>query len=653
MGVFEEFAPLYWELGISALPAARKLRTCVVPEWSKWCERLPTEQEEKDLLLAHANDEISIACGPASNLIALDIDLPADNPLTIELESMLPPIYIAKQGRPGRAPCRFYTYNDEPSRKFDKIHVEILSKGRNTVIPPSYHILAKKNYEWISTNLLEANFLCIPALPLTVIPWLEQKESQAKGIEVDNSELTIEAGRCKHGSHNFMSSLAMKLFSKDCPFPYILKSIIAKDKEINREADYLYFQCPTRRWRHKTPEKNAETFLYEIFDRHVVKKAETTEGNKKGLKVKYKDFEKFFDKHLAGAKKDILSDTPLIRDRHGKECSVPNMVKALRSHSIDEGYQDSKVEYHLDRYLRNMEPELILDIPEWDGRDHVGEMFSHIALKEFNNMEAAEIFKEWGANLFRRLYNPLEQNRLIIFKGKQGEGKDTLVHHLLKGFGRYFKNMSVSKRVEENYQVMSQALCLNIAEFDQTARVDVSTLKDIITKDSGLFRKPYARAPEDEKFHCSFVSTCNIDDILRDYTGNRRFVIFEVLDIDWDYPKDRSLQVVAQFNHLYKTNFRCEASVMLKMKSIIEQLTPQDPGELFFEDYVCEIDNRALGSNVEYKLKDIESLINNIAKRYGFTTRQALNILRRKKMSFRRGGQTLYSSKPPELHGLH
>lgn len=278
----------------------------------------------------------------------------------------------------------------------------------------------------------------------------------------------------------------------------------------------------------------------------------------------YIEYKKFFNTYLSLAKRDIISHQFLEKDGYLWQ-DVKLKLDALKSFAQGAGLKPHQVAMHLDRYIHSRPVELLIDIPKWDGHDRIEELRLFIKIKnqEFSIFEDA--LKEWGANVFRRLYEENAQNRCIILKGAQGIGKDHLLKSLLQGFGPYYAKFSSNRDEREAWSQVTGRLVLHIEEFDQTGQLSTAFLKDLITRDMVSYRAPYDRAAMTKKCVGSFISTVNIDTILRDETGNRRFAVFELESIDWKYPKNWSEQIVAQFYALYKANYRAQKETWIEV----------------------------------------------------------------------------------------
>lgn len=269
----------------------------------------------------------------------------------------------------------------------------------------------------------------------------------------------------------------------------------------------------------------------------------------------YSLYRQFFDEHFKDAKKDAISKDVVSKSDDGVWQPVLFRFEALKSYAKGKGLKPANVLMHFDRFEMKKKPELLINIPKWDGIDRIIQLKEFIKIKNHPFEIFEESLKEWGANLFRRLYHDIYQNRCIILKGGQGLGKDHLLKNLLKDFGPYYSKFSCHRNENDCWSQVTGKLILHIEEFDQTGRMGVSFLKDLITRDWATYRDPYAKRSLTRKCVGSFISTVNIDSMLRDETGNRRFAVFEIDSIDWKYPKDWSGQIIAQFYNLYTTGY--------------------------------------------------------------------------------------------------
>lgn len=329
------------------------------------------------------------------------------------------------------------------------------------------------------------------------------------------------------------------------------------------------------------------------------------EKRKKIDKAPREDYFRLFDKVWNNPRKCIFDNKLMFWDE-SEQLWNPciNELEIAKSEAIVENEERgkteqfcvSRVEYHFRVYEREKEPELLVDIPDWDGQDRISAMAYLMKLNPAAGVteEAlSELLKEWCALMFERLYDPYVQNRILILQGPQGIGKDTWQEMLLDGLGQYCIPLSVVGNDKDTFLSLHDGLVMKISEFDKTSKTEVSTLKDMITTPKTKLRAAFGRDRKSRVSRCSFISSANVKDILRDSTGNRRYLIFEVQEIEYAYEgwtkeqkRHWQMQCLAEMRELAKTKYRASGDSQRQMREYIEGHTPSDIGEDVVEIFI-------------------------------------------------------------------
>lgn len=582
--IFQDIGPKLFERGLSVIPIKPGEKRPDIMGWQNFCEEIATEDHFNELLNKYSEHGIGLCLGPASGLIGIDFDY--DGPHAARFESLFRKIFqynspVEKRGKKNKFTL-FYRFN--PDIKNEHIEssfrrdtgslirfVDILSAGTQTVLPPTIHPDTKEPYFYTLGSLQSVDIDLFPEITTQEIDAIKTIASMTQ------EDLFEVATNKKSNRHDDIVVYAFKIIDQCKSFDDFVKNIISFDKE--KHPTNPYFSDKKYR-KNLTPEVHAKQKSTAIYNwlkkKRQSKGIEWDFGKKKPqgskLRADYDSFNLFFKESIK-AKKDILTKQ-CFHKIDGDYKNILNYIPNLRSRAQEHGLAKDSTADHLYRYVEEMKPELLINIPTWDGVDRISQITNFISVKNVSNEVFTDLFKEWCANIFRRLENPMNQNKIIIFKGDQGKGKDYLIQQLMGGFDHYFANMTVQSRENENFMIMSKNLVLNISEFDQTSRIHISILKDIITKDSAELRLPYAHASENMEFRCSFISSCNFDRILTDPSGNRRFMIFEIEDINWEYPKQQQEQLIAQYHALYLQGYRAQKESIVIMNEYIKGQTP-------------------------------------------------------------------------------
>ena len=243
--VFARFGWKFIERGISVLPIAPGTKRPGqwskehgwrgMSNWTQYAKRYATEEEIAEWS-TWPDAGIGVLTGKLSNLVGVDkdFDLPANgNDL---LDAIIPWSPVVKKGEKGWT--RFFQYSGEPSRSFDangQRVIDILSEGRQTVVPPTEHP-SGCNYVWVSEQgldeLLSTNEL--PKLPpdffhqieRVLLPYQTERDTkyQKKAIAPIETDEPLNTSRSLAAQH-FKDINTMALAQIDNWVPKIIPNV--------------------------------------------------------------------------------------------------------------------------------------------------------------------------------------------------------------------------------------------------------------------------------------------------------------------------------------------------------------------------------------------------------------------------------------------
>lgn len=146
-------------------PEAQQFRWGKMKEWTKHYSHRLASPSEIAAWENWPNGGIGMTLGPLGCLVALDYDYDAEG-IHAEIQAWVPDSPVKKMGQKGFT--AFYLYSGEETTQW-KLHgetvVELLSDGRQTVLPPTVHPEGME-YRWLTDeDLTTVDFEAIPKLP--------------------------------------------------------------------------------------------------------------------------------------------------------------------------------------------------------------------------------------------------------------------------------------------------------------------------------------------------------------------------------------------------------------------------------------------------------------------------------------------------------
>ena len=577
MGIFSDNVRKYFEHGLVTIPCKDK-RPILGKEWQRFCEVAPTE-EMIDKWESSYQDatQLGLTLGKATLLSGFDFDYEFNEKkcglkesefvkdrknIERQIIALLPPTPCIKTGKKGWT--RIYrSHGDLDNAQADRHGLRLfdfLARNKQTIIPPSkYSDDTDFSYRWIGSPIED----CLSEIPFITRDIVEEIRFVTSGIK---KGYDFEG----NGRHGMLLKWLVQVARVEPDVKKVVSELIARDIRLHPIpylSDHKHFPA------NKSAETNALEWVTRIrkFNEAIAKDIPP---------VGAEGWDYFFENSFSKIRKDVITKKCFFKLRPQSEWGMMDDVEpVLRSYADKRGLQSPKTVDELARWtLEKEDSDFLCDIPKWDGIDRVSLFGMAIHSPDFTGDEISEILKHWGSNIFRRVRSAENQNRCVILKGPQGIGKDFLVRAMLKEFKPYYESTTMPGTQKDALEICSRLLAVHIEEFDQTKNIDVAFLKSLITQPSAFFRESYGASPNQKIMRPSFISTANVDDILRDPTGNRRFVVVPVESISWEYPVDQSLMVLAQWRaHSEAGEFvSLSEALEAKIRALVDAYTPDD-----------------------------------------------------------------------------
>lgn len=261
----------------------------------------------------------------------------------------------------------------------------------------------------------------------------------------------------------------------------------------------------------------------------------------------------------------------------------------------------------------------------WDGKsDMIRMCLEQVYLKEEKHRDMfIKHFKKWFVALIMSLItdvpSPFNVNQTcLILVGSQGRYKTTFLKNLIPSSMqlKYFYGSSFQPHNKDHEKYLAYKMLINFDEMAAFNKTDIETIKSKLSQDQIVVRLPYAKADIHLKRRASFCGTENNREILKDMTGSRRWLVFEVDKININQDFDIAA-MYAQGLKLFKEGFKYwfDEDDIRYIEGYNDQYTFKGfEEELVMKHYIVPVDNDYEMNKVEYL--NATDIATDLAKKY-------------------------------------
>lgn len=196
------------------------------------------------------------------------------------------------------------------------------------------------------------------------------------------------------------------------------------------------------------------------------------------------------------------------------------------------------------------------NLVEYTGdKDHIEELAMTITTTKPDLWK--KCFKKWFVAMVACVLNEKQTNQtVIVFSGKQGLGKTTWIEKLMPiELKQYIFSGTINPNNKDTLIHLAECMLINLDELENLNKTEIGSLKELITKTHIRMRKAYGHNNENMPRRASFAGSVNTAQFLNDTTGSRRFLCFELENIEYQHSVDINL-CYAQAHKLYQSGFR-------------------------------------------------------------------------------------------------
>lgn len=192
----------------------------------------------------------------------------------------------------------------------------------------------------------------------------------------------------------------------------------------------------------------------------------------------------------------------------------------------------------------------------WDGKtDHIGNWADTFATTNQNLWKVC--FRKWLVALVGSLLDDEVVNHVApVLIGKQGLGKTQGIARLVPPqLKDYYFSGSIDPSQKDAVIQLAECMLIDLDELEALSKSSIGDLKSLMTRKSIRIRRPYGRQTENMPRRASFIGSINSKEFLRDETGSRRFLCFEVNAINYLHKLEID-RMYSQAVALYKAGFK-------------------------------------------------------------------------------------------------
>ena len=172
-------------------------------------------------------------------------------------------------------------------------------------------------------------------------------------------------------------------------------------------------------------------------------------------------------------------------------------------------------------------------LPKWDGKtDYIQQLADTV--KTHNQPLWEKCFEKWMIGMVAGITEKDAVNHTApILCGGQGIGKTRWISGLVpKQLYNYYFSGTINMKNKDSITQLSECFLIDMDELENLNKKSIGDLKSMMSRGKIKIRRPYGRIQENLKRRASFIGSINDKEFLKDDTGSRRFLCFELQEIN-------------------------------------------------------------------------------------------------------------------------
>jgi hypothetical protein len=266
----------------------------------------------------------------------------------------------------------------------------------------------------------------------------------------------------------------------------------------------------------------------------------------------------------------------------------------------------------------------------YDKQDYITPLLSSIITD--NDKLFSMNFTKWAVALVAQIISTeqfVRNDNALILVGPQNGGKTGFFERLLWNFDLYASKPSFDFNNQKDALLMNDKALILLDEMSSYTKGDVKQMKQFFSQSKITGDRKYQES-RDYKRNASFAGCSNNQDILKDDTGDRRFLVFNLLSYDKElFNRIDKKQLWGQIVNMYKNGFDykfTEDEVKETMSRNANSYSIHKPEDSFLENKltVTRSENDFI-SNTE-----LDNLVNEYVKEYNVKSFISASVIKTK-----------------------
>ncbi len=241
-----------------------------------------------------------------------------------------------------------------------------------------------------------------------------------------------------------------------------------------------------------------------------------------------------------------MAGTPKKWSRENTENNLPRLLLDILKPAEVKGAEKNAVcdclDVIADENRHNPIVELLQNA-QWDGEDRLPQIYAMLGItKSLDQLLVRKWLHQCVALAFNDELCPWGADGVLALSGPQGIGKTSFFKMLCPYPDLMREGATLDPKEKDTIIHALGHWITELGELDRTTAKDHIFLKAFITNAVDEYRTPYARKAIKRVRRTSLCGTVNTDDFLMDDSGNRRFWVVSVSNIDLNFLFSRDLE---------------------------------------------------------------------------------------------------------------